>query len=219
MSYDPGPLVRENFDSAGPLARVLSLFQQRVADWIDRLRTGEGWVDLQGSATEGLSNSSLTTQEVPSGSSVLFPCWRHDQTDDITLSKQFSHRWTGHGARPHIHLMPLADAAGNIAFSWKYALLGVNGKLDTYTDMGEVVFPVTAENRYDHLVLPLGHIEPPERLGLTSAFLVISLTRNRDGGDTYDTTKGWGIGAANVALLGIDSHNRERLFGSTQEYR
>lgn len=202
----------------GSGARELSVLQRRIADWIDVVRTGTSWTDLRGSVQEGLSLSALTAQEVPNSSDVVFKCFRHDQDDDLSMIFQFPHQWDGTSVYPHLHIMPLAAGAGDIAFTWKYAWLPVGGKLDGYSTPQTVTTSVTADDMYRHIVVGLGEVAPSMGRGSTSDHLVVHVYRDASE-DSYTTSKAWGTAAANVAALDVDVHHRRYLFGSREQFR
>lgn len=204
-----------------------------VADGIDIIAAQDGgywlaqvegrWDDLRQNPRQGNAASALTN-EVYRDTPLLLLHFRHDQNDSLHFEFQMSHRWRGDtNVHPHIHVIPLADPASDeyayfegyytwapIGFSPIPALAGWTPFNATLT--------VSPGDVYKHKALGLATVAPPVSPTPSSVLLLYVQRSGTSGSDTYDTNKGSGTPAANLAIVSSDVHFRAEKIGTLTEY-
>ncbi len=178
------------------------------------------WDDVQGSIEDGRGGAALT-HEVFRDTKLKMYFWRYNQNDELFFSYQLPHRWcVGTQVRPHIHVIPMANGAGNVVvdghFFWSAIGAGIPA-LASWTTF-KIITPLVALDQYEHSLLDLGLITPPAG-ALESSVLLIYMRRPglADVDDTYQTTKDHGVGAANLGLLSADLHYQAEKAGTEIE--
>jgi hypothetical protein len=207
-----GPYVADNLSivDATPAGYWLAQVQGR-------------WDDLMGAPDIG-NRANALTQEVFRDTPLLLLFFRHDQDDSLHFVYQLPHKWrTTTAVHPHLHVMPMSDpAVDEVAyFSGQYTWAPRNFA-PVPANAGWTPFnaSLTISNGdiYRHMTADLGTFAAPANpTPSTCLFLYVE----REGTnilDTYDTNKGAGTPAANLALLSSDLHYRAQHFGTLTEF-
>lgn len=154
---------------------------------------------------------------------LLVPKLRHDQNDYFQLRTQFDHKRKLQSVLGdiHIHIVPLANGAGNIYFSVTHhwhkdgdVIPELSGWTNTLVEV-----PILTTDQYKHLVKQLvTNINPPVSEGYSSSLLIKVSRLGTNALDTYNTNAGSGTAQANVALLYMDCHTIQNRHGSINTY-
>jgi hypothetical protein len=144
----------------------------------------------------------------------------HNVDAVISGHVELPHTWAlDSELRWHIHVLPLAGVGGNVYWSYR-CFMGVrNGDplpAAASWDSGNVTCPVTAAAKNKHTVLPLLSIIPSGCNASTALFFQLTRLGNDDK-DTYSTNKTWGIGAANLGIVGLGVHFQKGSPGTPTE--
>lgn len=180
------------------------------------------WDDMMGDISEGVGTGALTYEAWEGTPTIGYPnhkqyYFRHNQPDELSFRFQFSHQWLrGSSVYPHMHITPCADpAAPQVMTVRGYYYWTVEGvviptiNLWTPFEVSETIAPGDAKKPR---LLGIGSIAPPANAKESS---ILKVVLARVVGDTYTTNKGWGTGAANVALDSVDCHYRKNKIGTT----
>jgi hypothetical protein len=216
LTYDPaGPLPDTNFRAFGnPGNTVLSLAWEGLRRWTDALRYGVSWSTLSGRET--VSASPLTNDWAPDSEDFYMPCFRHDQTDDLSILFSLPPEWDGGTVYPRISFIPLSSASGTIVFGWRYAWVSPGKKLGWVSDSPYLYCSVNASDANTDINAGPPGVPVSNSITKRGAKLLVYLWRSASR-DTYDTDKTWGLLAeANVALSGVCLYYRRTLFGSKE---
>jgi hypothetical protein len=153
----------------------------------------------------------------------LFYFFSRNQDDAVHLKFQMPHkRDPTTSVKPHLHVAPMANASGNVRLAGRYAWWGVNaGALPAWAGWTSfsVTAPFAAADQYKQIPVPLFTAEP--RVGAhASDFLLIHLARggSSDVLDTYEGSKDHGSAAANLCLVGLDTHYQIGRLGTDDEF-
>lgn len=177
------------------------------------------WDDLRGSAQVGLRSAAWVAEEWKTTPAIYLYA-QHNQENTISFVYQFPHGWARNSVRPHLHIVPAASGTGNVYWEYQYTWTRPGRELvdqGSWTT-GTVTTAVGAADVFDEMIVDFGLITPPSWADASSN---LHFHVNRDGtsgSDTYDTNKGWGTIAANVALLFADCHYQRSLIGSQTEF-
>jgi hypothetical protein len=184
---------------------------------------GTAWNDMIGSVQEGGGVSALTTEALLSGSPFLATFFRHDQNDALSFAMQLPHAWApGTDVRPHLHVLPCAApgapqvARFQITYAWSRVgeVMPAAGAWTTRT--ADLV--VGTGDLHKQRIVDFGLVTPPADAHESAVFLWHVQRLGTDPGDTYTTGKGYGIAAANVAVLSVDVHYQIEKAGTATEF-
>jgi hypothetical protein len=188
--------------------------------WI--AQTQGRWDDLIGAPDIG-NRAAALTQEVFRDTALLLLHFRHDQDDSLHYVYQLPHKWrTTTAVRVHLHVMPLADPASteNAYFSGYYTWAPVNFSpvpaVASWTPFTATMAVANGEI-YKHKIAEIAVINAPASPTPSTCLFLYLIREGTNVLDTYDTGKGSGTPAANLALLSSDLHYRAQRFGTILE--
>lgn len=170
------------------------------------------WEDLQGSVAQGAAGAALTFaafRDTP----FKFASFRDAQNDELHMAYQMPHGWhPGTVVKPHIHIIPLAAAAGVVRFSGVYAwaLFGQEVPAAVGWTSFTVDKTIAAGDVNKMGVVLLGTITPPAAAVESDCLLIYF---KREGGAAEDTYAG------NIAAVSIDTHFYREKIGTVQEFQ
>lgn len=178
------------------------------------------WDDLLGSISDGNLGKGVAAlvSEGYRDTDFLMYFLRHNQDDTINIIYQMPHMWELETAvRPHIHIIPMVSASGNLYVQYQYSWAPfdqVLGAAATWTT-GSVTIPLTPADQYKHRLITIGNISPPVGSGPSTMLLFKTTRAGTDPLDTYSTNKtGGGTPAANVGILYVDLHYQKIRAGT-----
>lgn len=168
------------------------------------------WNDLQGAVADGAGGAALTFaafRDTP----FRLASFRNNQSDELHFVYQMSHAWApGTAVRPHLHVMPLANAVGTqtASFSGYYVFVHHGVAVPALSGWTPFSAPlsISATDAYVPSILNLGLITPPATI-LESDMLFLYVVRDGTG-DAY---------GGDVAVLSADVHYQMQKLGSDAE--
>ena len=172
--------------------------------------TDGAWNDLQGAVSEGAAGAALEF-EAFRDTPFKLASFRNAQNDELHMTFQMSHGWKpGTVVRPHLHVIPLAAAAGTVHFTGYYAwaLYGQEVPALTGWTAFTIDYEVLASEVNKSAMISLGDVTPPAGVR-ESDFLLIYF--KREGGAAEDDYVG------NLAALGVDCHYQIEKDGTDAE--
>jgi hypothetical protein len=189
--------------------------------WI--AQTQGRWDDHMGAPDIG-NRAAALTQEVFRDTALLLLHFRHDQDDSLHYVYQLPHKWrTVTAVHVHLHVMPLATppSSKNVYFSGYYTWAPFNFS-PVPAVAGWTPFTATMAvgtgDIYKHKIAELAIINAPASPTPSTCLFLYMMREGTNVLDTYDTNKGAGTPAANLALLSSDLHYRAQRFGTILEY-
>lgn len=179
---------------------------QRMTAWARGVARAlaPAWDDLQGPATIGANVTALTLRQYRGGIARV-RCLSYNTAQPVTYTFQMRHKWVRRTrVFPHIHLIPLANGSGVLAYTVQYEWSGQGQELPATWVSASVRRAVTAADRYREQIFDLveGGVQPPEWAGPSSTLWVVFQVDTTN--TTYSTLDG--SSAANVALVDVDAH-------------
>lgn len=181
------------------------------------------WDDLMGDPAQGNAASALTN-EVFRDTALRLLHFRYDQDDTLHYVYQLPHKWrTDTEVHVHLHVMPLADppSTKNVYFSGYYTWAPINFSpvpaLAGWTTFNATMSVAVGEV-YKHKIAEIGQIAAPASPTPSTCLFLYMMREGTNVLDTYDTNKGSGTPAANLALLSSDLHYRAQRMGTLLEY-
>lgn len=212
---------------------VLEKAGSHVADGVSVIAaTGGGfwvarhgrWDDMMGDISEGVGTAALTYEAWEGTPAAGYPnhkqyYFRYNQPDELSFRFQFSHQWKRRSTvYAHMHITPCADPVADQVITLRgYYYWTVEGQVTppiqdwTSFEVNETIRPGDAKKPR---LLPIRAVAPPVD-AKESSILKIVIARVV-GVDTYTTNKGWGTGAANVALDSVDCHYLKNKLGTEE---
>lgn len=186
----------------------------------ERASFGGRWVDHFAEIHEGSGGAALTYESFRNtGFNMHF--FRSNQDDKTFMVYQLPHGWNSGSVRPHMHCVPMASGTGNVIFEYQYYWSPINSTVGdgAMWASGSVTASFTPDDQYKHRALSFGTIAPSGAVGpSTMLFFAVSRPGATNAGDTYDTTKDHGTGAANLAVLYFDAHVQLMKAGTDNEW-
>lgn len=200
------------------LVRIVDSLMSWTKQVVERSLTNDyAWDDLQGEIANGTGVGSLTYENYRDTTLKLYH-WRHDQADELGFAYQMSHRWAGTIVKPHLHVIPLAPAGGTVAIQiqWVWGRVGEEVPVFSKWSTRNIRETFSASDRFREKIIRFGEIAPPPGAGASSILYIHSERVPAD--DTYDTSKGYGTAAANLALVSHDVHYQATRMGTVTEF-
>jgi hypothetical protein len=201
------------------VARATTLTSAGDGRWlIDEVQTG--WIDLQGSVSEGNAAAALTVQVYQAAGPWRGFFMRRDQPDQLDYTLQMPHQWDCRTpVRPHLHFAGCGPDAGTFAVEgvWTWWVIGeALSPATAWTSYSASIALATTDQYVSH-ALPLFTATPPA--GATpSAFLLFAIQRVYASTDTYHGDNPIGTAAANVLVKGVDAHVWGTRPGTREEF-
>jgi hypothetical protein len=176
------------------------------------------WKDQLGSVY--VARRSGLTEEAYRDTGHIMQFFRYNSPGVLGFEVQINHDWDlDTSLHVHIHLIPMANGAGNVYFTYQYAFAGVGGTYPALAGWttGSATHPIVAADQYTHDIAELFTFTPTG--GTPSSILLLDITRDTDNIlDTYETNKDHGTPQANLAALYIDVHYQVIQAGTVTEY-
>jgi len=178
------------------------------------------WTDLTYPGVAGQTGATDLTLEAYRDTGQIKAFFRHDQNNSVSIDYQMAHEWAGTAVHLHLHLIPMANGAGNLYFTGAFFFGSPTEVLPAVVGWSPIVVtePVLAADQYQRRLVELA-VCPPPGTPLNSSILSVRFVRSGTSpNDTYDTNKDHGTLAANVCLESYDIHYQRLLVGSEEEY-
>ena len=178
------------------------------------------WDDMFGNVEEGQAAAALT-REVYRDTPYLMRFFRHDQDDYLHLAIQMSHKWNRATAvRFHGHVVPMANAGGNVYWQYNYIFVPVSGTIPANVGWaaGNVTSPILAADQYRHTPIDLVTVPVPAGASASTTLLIRLGRLGSSPNDTYNTNGGGGTPQANLGVLYFDLHYQQYAAGTVFEF-
>jgi hypothetical protein len=180
------------------------------------------WTDLSYPGVFGQTASTDLNIEQYRDTGQYKAFFRHDQDNFVHIDYQQLHEWAGTPVYLHLHLIPMANAAGNAYFTGYFFFGNPIAELPALVSWTPILhtFPILAADQYIRRITQLAVCPPPGTPGYSSILSVRFARQAASPNDTYDTNKPTppGTGAANLCLEAYDIHYQRLLVGSEEEY-
>jgi hypothetical protein len=141
---------------------------------------------------------------------------QHNQDGELNGTLQFNHDWElDTEIQLHLHLLPMANGAGDAYFTFEYCFVAVGGALPAAAGWtsSALAIALVAGDQYKHTVRDLFAFTPSG--GNASSILAFRIIRESTNIlDTYDTGKDHGTATANLGIAYIDAHYRRARPGT-----
>jgi hypothetical protein len=172
----------------------------------DDVTFGDRWVDQLGNVT--IARVQNITNEAYRDTPHILTFFDHNRDGQLDVVLQFNHDYQlDNNIRFHIHLIPMANGAGNAYFTYNYFYASTDTVIPANASWtsGSVTVPLVAGDQYKSTFAPLFNFTPAG--DTTSSILLCTLIREATNVlDTYSTNKDHGTAVANLASLYIDAH-------------
>jgi hypothetical protein len=145
---------------------------------------------------------------------------RHNLDATMQGFIQVGHDWElDTEIRLHIHLLPMANGAGNVYWVYKYffAPIGTAVPANASWTNSTTTTALVAGDQYDHIARTVFTLTPSG--GTPSGILLFEIMRESTHvSDTYSTNKDHGTAQANLGILYVDAHYQKDSPGTATEF-
>lgn len=207
-------------EATGPTLDARVNFVNAMADVIaeyHNLDAGQDLWDDEKVTIEQASGGAALTSVVLGDTPCTIKAFSSSTDDEMTFYTQMPHRWNkATSVKPHIHWSPIILPAINrtVVFSGRYTWWDPLQPLPAWASWTS--FTVTAAiystDHLHHLITPIATVAPSANAAASSHLIVHLVRQATHGSDNYTD------GAANVAVLSVDTHYQGNRLGTTAEY-
>ena len=170
---------------------------------------------------DALGNVALATKVGTATEAYRDTTWecdflQHNLDGELNGTLQFNHDWElDTQIDLHLHLLPMANGAGDAYFTYQYFFCPVNATAPAAASWTSDVLaiPLVAGDQYIHRVRDLIAHTPTS--GTPSSIMMFRIIRESTNIlDTYATNKDHGTATANLGILYVDAHYRRNAPGT-----